>query len=124
MMFGDDFAHPQSEKSYMLMDLVIDAKVKAKYSRVGEFVDSLKKHKEWPVFRDDLFPYLTDQGEYWSGYYSTNVQFKMRVRQLATFVHSKANLNALQSSQTDNLTTENLMNLSVLFHHDAITGTH
>ena len=45
------------------------------YSSAKGFIDSLfEKHiLDWPKYTKDFFPLLTDKGEYWSGYYSTDV---------------------------------------------------
>ena len=51
-----------------------------KYSTMKQYLASLKdKDIEWPKYSADLFPHLTDMWEYWSGYYTTDPQFKRRV---------------------------------------------
>ena len=70
LMFGDDFAHPEAQKSYAVMDEIIQ-KIKGtpnltvKYSRVQDWLNGVKAHgsatkKEWQIYTDDLFPHETD----------------------------------------------------------------
>jgi len=101
-MFGDDFAHPQARKSYRFMDIILksikkkDSSLNAFYSTAETFLNSFKNIEiKWPVYKGDLFPYLTNTGEYWTGYYSTNVHFKKQVRSFVAYVHFTANMYAV-----------------------------
>lgn len=90
LLFGDDFAHPQAESSYQLMDAIIgnmksEADIVIKYSTVHDYIEGIKaeaarKNIVWPVYTDDLFPQFTDQAEYWSGYYTTDPFIKRSIR--------------------------------------------
>ena len=55
MMYGDDFAHPQAQKSYQLMDKTLanmsdpkyqSYKTNAKYSTMKAFLKSLKQNAD------------------------------------------------------------------------------
>ena len=90
LMFGDDFSHPQADRSYQLMDAIIDMmqseiEVIVKYSTVHDYIEGIKEDARrnsvvWPIYKKDLFPYFTDMTEYWSGYYTTAPFFKKTVR--------------------------------------------
>ena len=78
-------------------DLRFD-KINAYYSTAEAFLQGVKmgkKEGEWPEYDGDLFPYLTNTGEYWTGYYSTNVQFKSLVRKAIAYVHFASNMYAI-----------------------------
>ena len=82
-MFGDDFAHPKAHLSYQLMDQIISTAnrehpdITIKYSTVKEYFEKVvTSNIEWPEYKQDFTPYLTDQNEYWSGYYTTDPSFK------------------------------------------------
>jgi hypothetical protein len=68
------------------MDKIIEklnaqhSEINMKYSTMKEYLASVKnKDIEWPTYDADLFPHLTDMSEYWSGFYTTDPQFKRRV---------------------------------------------
>lgn len=56
---------------------------------------------EWPVYTQDLIPYLTDQSEYWSGYYTTDPAFKQRVRQFSQIKRSAETVLSLRALAGD-----------------------
>lgn len=90
LLYGDDFAHPEAQKSYAVMDAIIEnikdaPKLTVKYSTVRDYLDGVKAHgtdtnKDWHVYRGDFFPHLTDQTEYWVGYYTSLPYFKKLTR--------------------------------------------
>ena len=48
-MYGDDFAHPEAQKSYSVMDAIIekmkdDPNLTIKYSSARNYVDGVKAH--------------------------------------------------------------------------------
>ena len=139
-MFGDDFAHPQADKSYALMDTIIhrlqdEPNLVIKYSTVHDYIEGVKADAremsiEWPVHTEDLFPHFTDMTEYWSGYYTSSPFIKKTIRQYAaytnanSFIHSLAALGDAQRRHYITDTESLYKDLTVNFHHDAITGTH
>jgi len=51
------------------------------YSTPSRFTDAVKAEKvNWPVRTDDLFPYLTDANNYWTGFYSSRPDLKKQVK--------------------------------------------
>jgi Glycosyl hydrolases family 38 N-terminal domain len=107
-VFGDDFAHPKAHLSYELMDEIIRVANRAhpdfivKYSTAQEYFDKLRmSNADWPVYTEDLTPYFTDQGEYWSGYFTTDPSFKNRVHDFTQIVRSTMTINSLRSLAGD-----------------------
>ena len=104
--------------------------LEVKYSTVNEYFGQLEMtNVDWPVYTQDLNPYLTDQSEYWSGYYTTDSSFKQRVSSFSQIVRSTLTISALQvlagaagqhQDNFDQLRETAAINL----HHDATTGTH
>jgi len=46
--------------------------VKLVYSTPGKFLDAIKKENvNWPVRRDDMFPYADEKHAYWTGYFTS-----------------------------------------------------
>lgn len=88
------------------------------------------------MYKGDLFPYEDKDQRYhfWSGFYTSRPLFKKQVRDYSNVLHSFANFYA-RAALNQHTTPETLsgmlshMNemadqLSVVQHHDAITGTH
>ena len=106
-----------------------------KYSTVREYLEGVKNYgkstgKEWHVYHDDFFPHMTDQNEYWTGYYSVFPFFKKTVRNFEDYMHTAAWLSSLTSLGKDKVhfyreKVDKLMTVAAVnLHHDAITGTH
>ncbi|GAA50094.1 lysosomal alpha-mannosidase [Clonorchis sinensis] len=73
---------------------------------------------------DDFFPYADRASNYWVGFYTSRPAFKAYVRQGSALLTAVEQLNVLllgnaKSTPIDYLRRE----LSILQHHDAITGT-
>ena len=103
VMWGDDFAHSNSY-SYDILDRImksvedqIEENGKANnfnlhYSSVEKYFDSVfdeanRKEVEWSVETDDFWDYDSNGGT-WTGYFSTNPEFKKRVMDFSDFVQS------------------------------------
>ena len=75
---------------------------------------------------------MNEDNAYWSGYFTTNSKFKKEVVTYSNLVHSYQLMTALSTDSETNarkvskLKTEGKMleTLSIMQHHDAITGTH
>ena len=139
-MYGDDFSHPEAEKSYKLMDKIIgmmqdEKDITVKFSTIHDWLESIKeeakrKNIKWPIYTYDLLPQLTDMTEYWSGYYTSQPFFKKVTRQFADFTNANSFLYSLEALRdgSNKIWSENAEDLfrvsTVNYHHDAITGTH
>jgi hypothetical protein len=52
------------------------------YSTPSEYVNALKAEKvEWPVRKDDMFPYADQRDDYWTGYFTSRADAKKQTRQ-------------------------------------------
>ncbi len=86
-----------------------------------------------PSYTGDFLPLeMQYMDSFWSGYYTSRPAFKKAIRDFASLAYASSTLFALDSiSGTDyhmikeenEKTIESLQYLSLLMHHDAITGT-
>jgi len=104
--------------------------VKLVYSTPGKFLDAIKKENvNWPVWRDDMFPYADEKHAYWTGYFTSWPVGKGLFRDLSRLSHVMDNKDALSILGTESYSE--LINqheewnqvIGALQHHDAITGT-
>lgn len=83
----DDFAFVNAQSTYKLIDKIIeinkkhDSGLNLFYSTVQNYVDSVKKaanesHIQWPRYTGDFFPLMTEQSQFWSGYFSSRPEVK------------------------------------------------
>ena len=96
---------------------------------------SVEENIEFPTIREsDFFPYqqeLIKTSVPWPGFYSTNPFLKRKIKQLAEYERSYSqlaalmafNLNSTQYAHLLNQTNQMKQTVSVLHHHDGITGT-
>ena len=122
------------------MDAILDEigdnqNIKVKYSTAKEFFEATyeanrKAEKELNLYEEDFFPYLFEHNEYWTGFYTTFPFFKKTVRQFSDYASSISFLSSLDMFTQDDEShvIENIEKLmesqAVMYHHDAITGTH
>ena len=96
-----------------------------------------KEDITWPTYDKDFFPYYTGTESYnkfWSGFYTTRPNFKLQIKQASGVFNAASGALAkmflkpdvsefeLVAAEAALGSTEDW--LSVLQHHDAITGTH
>jgi hypothetical protein len=105
------------------------------YSTPQRYVNALKaENVRWPVIRDrDFFPYYEKHTQYWSGFFSSRPGLKKQTKDYSSLFNSQNKLFAskvIDQSVTDDEVSQILGQvsntediLSVLMHHDAITGT-
>ena len=107
------------------------------YSTMSDYFKSVKSYAEandieWDIYDSDLWEYNNESkpNAFWTGYFSTYPDIKRNISTLSQYTESSLQLMALNSfkeQQVDQLLenqTEMLETLSILQHHDAITGTH
>ena len=73
----------------------------------------------------DFWEYIHEPFEdfaYWTGYYSTNSDFKASATDFGDFVQSAELLTALSPGYSDDASL--FETVSIMQHHDAMTGTH
>lgn len=152
VLWGDDFAHRVAEKSFNSLDMIIKLTEEyleknqsdptqyiLKYSTMGEYLegvllDARMREIDWPVERGDfwMYNYRSDKNAYWTGYFSTQPDFKGRATAFGDFAQSAQLITALSVELEEDQELEDalqrqrkrLETLSIMQHHDAMTGTH
>jgi alpha-mannosidase len=62
-------------------------------STPSSFVTALQTENiEWPVRNSDFFPYISDPGVSWTGYYSSRPSFKKNVKDVSALHAAEAHL--------------------------------
>ena len=104
--------------------------MKLQYSTPGKYFDAIKKENvNWPVRRDDMFPYADEKHAYWTGYFTSRPVGKGLFRELSRLAHvvdNKASLNVLDNEDHSSVLSKHnqrIQTIGILQHHDAITGT-
>lgn len=105
------------------------------YSTPTRYVQALKNDNiRWPVMRNyNMFPYFRNHLIYWSGFFSSRPALKKQVKDYSSLFHSQSRLFALkmlEQKATDDEIKEALNQtynsediMTIMTHHDAITGT-
>lgn len=105
------------------------------YSTPSKYVAALKDENiTWPVIKNhDFMPYAKEHNNYWSGFFTSRPGLKKQVKDYSSLFHSQQKLYARQ--MIDQKSTNELIKrvkdaaynmediLTVLTHHDAISGT-
>ena len=116
-LFGDDFAYTNATHNFHFINKLADllskhslerygVQMNIRYSTVDEYLHSLSKEAEYPVYQGDFFPYLQEvecekndftcwrgvRIDHWTGYYSTRTVLKERIRELLSLVRSSEKL--------------------------------
>lgn len=64
-----------------------------KYSTPSEYIDTIATlNVSWPTKYDDLFPYSSEAGEYWTGYFTSRANLKGLIRRVSSFTHATNSL--------------------------------
>lgn len=139
---GCDFHFQNAHLNYENMDKLIAAinkagngKVRAIYSTPKTYLEAVKTHEEviFPTNYWDFFTYAESENSYWSGYFTSRPTVKGYVRDMSNLLRSasksvaifalkrEADSNQVQSA-IDELTPLRRA-VSLLQHHDGVTGT-
>ncbi|KAF2071779.1 hypothetical protein CYY_006907 [Polysphondylium violaceum] len=135
---GGDFNFKNAEMWFDKLDKVVNGlnkefdagrtNVKIQYSTLKDFFDETK---EWlnknnvPVnyYDQDFFPLADDERTYWTGYYTSRPLLKGRERAASSRLRGTEILASCQNHLFTDLLDSASKNISILQHHDAITGT-
>ncbi|XP_060071586.1 alpha-mannosidase 2x-like [Ylistrum balloti] len=100
-----------------------------KYGTITDYLTEVQKQfntSSSPIYHGDFLPYSDNSIDYWTGFYSSRPEQKRAIRELqetfqAASVWDSLSLfsDSLQSRDLDHVA----QTLSLLQHHDAITGT-
>lgn len=153
ILFGDDFNWENAQQNYFQLDSIITEFERRnqnlstntsdvfniKYSTPSEYVKAVKEEVELPTRTGDFFPYSDDVNLFWTGYFSSRPNLKRQVRetlsqaQASSEIFTFRNLEKVSDearpvqTQDRKLTQKSQKMLreeiSILSHHDAITGT-
>ncbi|KYQ91545.1 alpha-mannosidase [Tieghemostelium lacteum] len=139
---GGDFHFRNAQKWMDRIDLIEKvmeeeyqqglSNIVAVYSTLADFFnDTITWHRENSVpfkyYQGDFFPYADKPDEYWTGYYTSRPKLKGQIRDVSSKLRSAEIISSLLLPNVSldhvQLLKEASQNLSVLQHHDAVTGT-
>lgn len=88
---------------------------------------------EWPVMDHDFFPYRLMENQGWTGFYTSRPNTKKLVKDYSNLYHAQASLFARKviDKTLNNMEIQSVLDhmrqaedwLSILQHHDGVTGT-
>lgn len=99
------------------------------------YVNALKKENtKWPIWTEDLLSYFEKPGDgYWSGFYTSRPTFKKQIKDASALFQASSKVYGLamidkattqdQIKDYKNASTSFLDLVSIMQHHDAVTGT-
>lgn len=132
LTIGSDFQFANAHLQFKNLDKLIhhvnaDGRVNAFYSTPAQYVAA--KHgygARWPLKEDDFFPYADFPHAFWTGYFTSRPASKGYIRAATSYLQGARQLEAFIGlpGKEGGPTTEALEEaVSLLQHHDAITGT-
>ena len=151
ILWGDDFAHRMADKTYGALDMImlkirehmdktpeLKNTYRLKYSSIDTYLRSVHKDAkdlkiDWQVETGDFwrYNYRSDPNAFWTGYFTTQPDFKRRATAYGDFAQSAQLITALSPNDRVNdlqgfisEQDKRFETLSVMQHHDAMTGTH
>uniref|UniRef100_A0A1Y1KZL6 Alpha-mannosidase n=1 Tax=Photinus pyralis TaxID=7054 RepID=A0A1Y1KZL6_PHOPY len=142
MAMGDDFTYQDAHYNYRNLDTLIKAyedvehldnklrRIRLHYSTPNCYVKAVNEYAKqkglkYKVKTDDFIPYASDSSSYWTGYYTSRPTQKRLERQGNNLLQVAKQLTSVgPDSKTQNERISELREaMSVMQHHDAITGT-
>ncbi|KAL3162416.1 hypothetical protein ABBQ32_010087 [Trebouxia sp. C0010 RCD-2024] len=137
--FGSDFQWISAHQYYKNVDKLIhyinkDGRINAFYSTPADYVALKHQYNHsWPLKTDDFFPYADCPVCYWTGYFTSRATSKGWIREATSYLQATRQLEVLTGAAPTDRTTAQLQGtantdsleeaVSLLQHHDAITGT-
>ena len=128
ILYGDDISFKKLESSRKQFELIeaLQANCKnfeIKISTPSEYFQAvLQENHKYSVFEGDLLPYVSEHIRKrplsWTGFFSSRPALKKRVYEVQSLVRSTEILTGILDFQDFDA-----REVSVLLHHDAITGT-
>jgi len=132
---GDDFNYMNANHWFKNLDKLIhhlnshpeySKRYNAFYSTPEDYVAA--KHASnitWPTKRDDFFPYADCDHCYWTGYFSSKAASKRYIRAATSYLQAARQLEAAvgRAERLEDTTDSLEEAVSLLQHHDGITGT-
>eukprot|EP01062_Namystynia_karyoxenos_P008269 TRINITY_DN12907_c0_g1_i1.p1 TRINITY_DN12907_c0_g1~~TRINITY_DN12907_c0_g1_i1.p1 ORF type:complete len:1050 (+),score=264.30 TRINITY_DN12907_c0_g1_i1:83-3151(+) len=131
LTMGSDYNYRSAHNWFRNLDRLVhhvnlDGRVNVMYSTPSRYVAS--KHKAnatWPSKEaDDFFPYRDVPRGFWSGFFTSRPALKRYTRQEEAFLQAAQQMLALGGTAAGQPAVEKLWDaVSLVQHHDAITGT-
>ena len=126
VLFGDDFWFSDLDKSQAWLrslNAVVNHMNNQGYSvqiaTPSEYFEAVKTSQaEFPIYKGDFFPYMSDGNNYWTGYYTTRPGLKKSI-----YSGHKIAREAEIAGGLVLKTQFNAEAASIGMHHDAVTGT-
>ena len=140
-LYGDDFTYQNSKFTFFNMDTIIKEfksnlcfkdKINIFYSTPEKYFDKIKSSNiEFPTLvGTDFFPYSDQEGDYWTGFYTSRPAFKGFINESNFWANLVTEFKFFEYLKTNifNVNTADLLyefnkSISIAQHHDAITGT-
>ncbi|KAL4419672.1 hypothetical protein ABPG75_006770 [Micractinium tetrahymenae] len=132
LTIGSDFQFANAHLQFKNLDKLIhhanaDGRVNAFYSTPARYAAAKHGYGTcWPLKEDDFFPYADNPHAFWTGYFTSRPASKGYIRAATSYLQAARQLEAFIGlpSRDGGPTTEALEEaVSLLQHHDAITGT-
>lgn len=130
VLMGSDFNYNNARYWFQSLDKLIhysnlDGRVHAFYSSPEDYVSAKATYNvKWPRKKDDFFPYADFGHAYWTGYFSSRSNSKRFIRQATAYLQAARQMEAFAGVFSVESSTDSLEEaISLLQHHDAITGT-
>ncbi|TRY79620.1 hypothetical protein TCAL_12196 [Tigriopus californicus] len=134
---GMDFHYQSAISWYRNMDKLIkfvnneDPEINVIYSTPSCYLKALHDEQlEWPIKKDDFFPYASDPHAYWTGYFSSRSSSKFQMRQANQILQAAKQMTSVaynkdvaNLSPLEDATELIAKSVAICQHHDAITGT-
>ncbi|OQR99199.1 lysosomal alpha-mannosidase [Achlya hypogyna] len=129
---GLDMTYINGIKWYKNLDKLIhyvnqEGRLNVFYSTLGAYTDLKLQDKTqvWSVKTDDFFPYADNENAYWSGFFSSRPALKRFARVANSVLQSMRHLEVAHYKAAHGETALNPLtaSVSVVQHHDALTGT-
>lgn len=138
---GDDLRYDNEQEwvtMYANLDIIITYinnnpkfNMMMKYGTLKTYLMEVKKQyntSNSPIYSDDFLPYTDSPNDYWTGYYSSRPEQKRAIRELQETYYAASVWNSLLLTMDSSHHSRNdlehvVRTLSLLQHHNAITGT-
>lgn len=127
---GADFQYENAHRWFKNLDKLIhyvnqNGRVNVFYSTPSLYLEALHDaDEEWPVKRDDFFPYAHCPHCYWTGYFTSRPALKWYIRESNNILQACKQMEAIHGEINNFPTSDALRRaMAVNQHHDAITGT-
>ena len=131
-LMGGDFHYQFASQNYNNMDKLInhmnnrskETGIHLLYSTPGCYLKSLyKDNYTYPRQTKDFFPYASDEGSFWTGYFTSRPSIKIQDRIGQRDLLVCRQIEVLESTLETDVVFNMQRAMGLMQHHDAVTGT-